>query len=73
MARISAIVLSAGKGSRMESKVHKQYLRLSGRPIIYYALKAFEDSPVDEIVLVTGKGEENFAGKKLLKSIICIK
>lgn len=67
MARISAIVLSAGKGSRMESKVHKQYLQLSGRPIIYYALKAFEDSPVDEIVLVTGKGEENFCREEIVE------
>lgn len=67
MAKITAIVLSAGKGSRMESKVHKQYLMLSGRPIIYYALKAFEDSPVDEIVLVVGKGEEAFCRTEIIE------
>ena len=54
MAKYTAIVLSAGKGSRMGSSVHKQYLLLCGRPVIYYTLKAFEESPVDEIVLVTG-------------------
>ncbi|MDE7062053.1 MAG: NTP transferase domain-containing protein, partial [Lachnospiraceae bacterium] len=60
MAKYTAIVLAAGKGSRMGSTVHKQYLMLAGRPVIYYALKAFADSPVDEIVLVTGEGEEEF-------------
>lgn len=66
MAKFSAIVLSAGKGSRMECKVHKQYLQLLDKPIIYYALKAFEDSPVDEIILVVGKGEENFCREELI-------
>lgn len=65
MAKYTAIVLAAGKGSRMGSKVHKQYLMLKGRPVIYYALKAFEDSPVDEIVLVTGEGEEDFCRKEV--------
>ena len=53
----TAIVLAAGSGKRMQTKVHKQYLDLLGKPVLYYALKAFEDSAVDEIILVTGKGE----------------
>ena len=52
--RHAAIVLAAGKGSRMKSDVPKQYLSLKGKPVLYYALKAFEDSFIDEIVLVTG-------------------
>ena len=52
----TAIVLAAGSGKRMQTKVHKQYLDLLGKPVLYYALKAFEDSAVDEIILVTGKG-----------------
>lgn len=67
MVKYTAIVLAAGKGSRMGSKVHKQYLMLKGRPVIYYALKAFEDSPVDEIVLVTGEGEEDFCRKEVVE------
>lgn len=51
-----AIVLSAGKGKRMGSSVSKQYLPIGGKPVIYYSLKAFEDCPfIDEIILVTGK------------------
>lgn len=67
MAKYTAIVLSAGKGSRMGSKVHKQYLMLGGRPVICYALQAFEKSPVDEIVLVTGAGEEEFCRKDIVE------
>lgn len=67
MAKYTAIVLAAGKGSRMGSTVHKQYLMLAGRPVIYYALKAFADSPVDEIVLVTGEGEEEFCRKEVVE------
>ncbi len=49
---ISAIVLSGGSGSRMKSDIPKQYLELAGKPILYYALKAFQDSDVNEIILV---------------------
>ena len=55
--KTAAIVLAAGKGSRMKSDVHKQYLLLKDHPVLYYSLKAFEDSFVDEIVLVTGAEE----------------
>ena len=62
-----AIVLSAGSGKRMNSKVHKQYLNIQDRPVLYYSLKEFEDSAVDEIVLVVGKGEEEFCRKEIVK------
>lgn len=51
----TAIVLAAGSGSRMQSKVKKQFMDFMGKPLVYYALKAFQESPVDQIVLVTGK------------------
>lgn len=56
-----AIVLSAGTGSRMGSSVPKQYLSLLGRPVIYYSLKAFEDSSyIDEILLVAGADDLSY-------------
>ena len=48
-----AIVLAGGSGSRMQSDVPKQFLPLGGKPVITYALSAFENSAVDEIVLVS--------------------
>ena len=54
--KCSAIVLAAGQGKRMNSKVQKQFLELDGRPIVYYSLRCFQDSPlIQEIILVTGK------------------
>ena len=50
--KFTAIILSAGTGSRMKSNMPKQYMELLGKPVIYYSIKAFEDSPVDEIVIV---------------------
>lgn len=51
--KVTAIVLAAGKGSRMQSDVPKQYLEIDGKPILYYSLRAFEQSSVDDIILVT--------------------
>lgn len=60
MNKTAAIVLAAGQGKRMNSKVAKQYMLLEGKPILYYALRTLEESFIDEIVLVTGKGDEEY-------------
>ena len=64
--KYAAIVLAAGSGKRMNSKVHKQYLIIQDRPVLYYSLKEFQDSAVDEIVLVVGKGEEEFCRREIV-------
>lgn len=62
-----AIVLSAGTGSRMGSSVPKQYLPLLDRPVIYYSLKAFEDSPyIDEILLVAGADDLSYVKEEIV-------
>ena len=54
-AKCTAIVLAAGQGKRMGTKIQKQYLEIDGKPILYYSLRAFEQSElIDEIVLVVG-------------------
>ena len=54
---VTAVVLAAGQGRRMESEIQKQYMEVKGKPLIFYALDAFEKSGVDEVVLVVGSGE----------------
>lgn len=67
--KCTAIVLAAGQGKRMRTKVQKQYLLLAGKPVLYYSLKAFQDSEViDDIYLVTGKGDEEFCRKEIVNS-----
>ena len=67
MEQFTAIVLSAGRGSRMKSEQPKQYMDLNGKPVIYYALKAFEDSEVSSIVLVVGEGDEEYAKTEIVE------
>ena len=55
--RTAAVVLAAGSGKRMNAGVKKQYMEIAGRPVLYYSLKAFEESFIDEIVLVVTQDE----------------
>lgn len=62
-----AIVLAAGQGKRMHSDVQKQYLLLRDKPVIYYALKTFQDSFIDEIILVVGAEEESYCRSEIVE------
>ena len=63
-----AIVLAAGQGKRMKSKVQKQYLLIKEKPVLYYTLNAFEKSPlISEIVLVTGKDEIEYCQQEIVE------
>lgn len=61
-----AIVLAAGSGSRMKSDVKKQYMEICGKPLIYYSLKAFEESIIDDIVLVVSRGDVDYVKKDIV-------
>lgn len=65
--KCTAIVLAAGQGKRMNSKIQKQFLILKGKPILYYSLAAFEQSPeIEEIILVTGEECIEYCKKEIL-------
>ena len=66
MKRTKAIVLAAGKGSRMNSEIPKQYLTLQGKPVLFYSLQAFEESNVDEIILVVGQAELEYSKREIV-------
>lgn len=65
--KYTAIVLAAGKGSRMQSAVPKQYLELCGKPVLYYSLAAFEESFIDEIILVAGKDDISYCKEQIVE------
>lgn len=66
MEKVTAIVLAAGSGKRMNSAVHKQYMLLAGKPVLYYTLKVFEESGVTDIVLVVGEGEAEYCRQEIV-------
>lgn len=68
MNKKTAIVLAAGQGKRMGSKVQKQYLLLEDKPVLYYTLQSFEECPlIEEIVLVTGKEEIAYCQEEIVQ------
>lgn len=64
----TAIVLAAGQGKRMNSKVQKQFLELGGKPLLYYSLKCFQDSGmIRDIILVTGAESVPFCKEEIVE------
>ena len=54
----TAVILAAGKGSRMKADINKQFLMLQGKPIIVHTLEAFNKcSEIHEIIVVTALEE----------------
>ena len=65
--KCTAIVLAAGQGKRMGTKIQKQFLEIEGKPVLYYSLRVFEDSDIiDEIILVTSQGMETYCKENIV-------
>ena len=56
--RIGAVVLAAGQGTRMRSRLPKVLHPLVGQPMVTHVLDALAAAGVDDIVLVVGHGGE---------------
>ena len=67
-AKCTAIVLAAGQGTRMGTKVQKQYLEILGKPVLFYSLDAFQKSDIiDEIILVVGEVQKDYCQKEIVE------
>lgn len=62
MEKYAAIILAAGKGTRMnegsESPIPKVMFEVAGKPIIRYAVDAFKNAGIQKIVLIVGYKKE---------------
>ncbi len=67
--KTGAVILAAGKSTRMNSEVPKQFADLAGRPLVSWALRAFDESPVDEMVLVCAAGDEDYIKEEILPGL----
>lgn len=65
--RTAAILLAAGRGKRMHGSVAKQYMLLNGKPVLYYSLKAIEESRIGDVILVVGSGEEAYVRQEIVE------
>lgn len=53
-----AIILAAGKGTRMKSKLYKVLHPIAGRPMVDHVLSEIEANNMDEVVTIVGHGAE---------------
>lgn len=51
-----ALIVFAGKGTRINSPIPKQFIKINGKDLVVYTIEKFENSRyIDEIILVTHK------------------
>lgn len=65
--KTAAIILAAGKGTRMQSRTPKQYLTLEDKPVLFYSMNTFSRLDIiDEIILVVSEGEQEYCKEKIV-------
>lgn len=81
--KTAAIILAAGKGTRMYEGLQKsngaaplqadarqqkkQYMPVAGYPIVYHALKVFEQAGIDQLILVTGADDVEYCNREIVE------
>lgn len=66
--KCTAIVLAAGQGKRMKSKIQKQFLLIKEKPVLFYSISCFQECPfIDEVIIVTAKESITFCGEEIVK------
>ncbi|OON95013.1 MAG: 2-C-methyl-D-erythritol 4-phosphate cytidylyltransferase, partial [Candidatus Epulonipiscium fishelsonii] len=66
---ISAIILAGGTGSRMNSNVKKQFIKLNDREILAYTIEAFEKvEEIGEIIIVSSKDDFKYLNDMICKN-----
>jgi 2-C-methyl-D-erythritol 4-phosphate cytidylyltransferase len=64
---ISAIIVAAGKGRRMNHPTRKQYLDLAGRPVLAHSVMVFDTCElIDKIFLVVPKDDIEYCQKNIV-------
>ena len=64
----TAVVLAAGRGTRMGTSTAKQYLEIVGKPVLARALDAFQSSPlIDDVILVTDQAHVEYCRAQIVE------
>ncbi|MHB8182712.1 MAG: NTP transferase domain-containing protein [Candidatus Desulforudaceae bacterium] len=53
---LAAVVLAAGKGTRMKSRRPKVLHRVAGKPMVAHVIQAAREAGVDRLIIVAGYG-----------------
>lgn len=64
--KVAAIIAAAGRGERFGGDLPKQYLDLGNKPILAHTLLVFEESGVDEVILVVDEKRIRFCRDEIV-------
>ena len=68
MRKNTAIILAAGQGKRMGANINKQFLTLSGKPVLYHTIKAFSDNEnIDNIIVLCAESDMEYCKKNIIE------
>ena len=69
MVKTVALIAAAGQGSRMGSKINKQYLSLLDKPVLAHTLQVFEEHPaIHGIIIIAAATEVEFCRQEIVKA-----
>ena len=54
MGKLKAVILAAGKGTRMNSDLPKVIHKCMGQPMVHYAIKAAKDAGAYDVCVIVG-------------------
>lgn len=65
---VTAIITAAGKGTRMNSDINKQYIKIAGIPVLARTISAFENCcEIDDIILVVNEEDISYCMHEIVK------
>jgi len=70
---VTAIILAAGRGKRMNSSINKAFMLLAGRPILLHSVLTFSTCPEVDHLLVVAAPDEVIHVENMLSSLTGIK
>ncbi len=71
---VAALIVAAGRGVRMGSSQRKQYLLLSGRPILSHTIERFGAcGEVDQIVVTVPADEIDYCRRQIIPGVKVVK
>lgn len=63
----SVVIVAAGKGTRMNVDINKQYLKLNDKEVVAHTIEKFESCDfINEIIVVVGKEEVDYFNECIL-------
>lgn len=65
---VTAIITAAGKGTRMQSDINKQYIEVAGIPVLARTVNVFQQcEQIDDIIIVVNEEDINFCRRNIVQ------